>query len=249
MNLPFAISDFLGFKNLIKKESLDKVIANYIEFCRQAFMAGSFNHLPSPDIYFISDSIFIFADSSKPSDIYSYTKGMIQYLSNLLHNSVVSLKNEMPFMFPTPLRASLSFGEYYANKEFKLYSNRETTSPIIVGQAVVDAHIWEESQKWLGGSIDPSSYKFLNSNMSDLINELIAQNYLVLYDVPTTHGIITTFAINFNLKGHYDTLVQLLERKEFDSKEYLEVSAKYMAAKKFLVYCNDNNLVINTFKV
>lgn len=243
--LPFAIADFLGFKELITSaKDINVVTQNYLAFCRDVYSAAGFAKPPAPDFSFISDSIFIFNNKDNILDVNLQVQGMVKYLSNLIHNSVISLNFEPPKKMPVPIRAALSYGEYLAEKDVKLFNNEKIFAPVILGKAIVDAHIWEESQKWLGASIDPESNKIMIKEMNDTMEELKRKKLLVPYDVPTIDGLIHTNAINFNYINHFKHLFNNLEEKENFYQDNKKISAKYQEAKQFLTYCNNNGFII-----
>ena len=84
----------------------------------------------------------------------------------------------------------------------------------------------------------------MKDEMPNIINDLISEKLIIEYDVPTSHGLVTTYAINFNIIGCFNFLFNNLQNLEEQYKDYETISVKYTAAKDFLIYCHKNKFII-----
>lgn len=239
--LPFSISDILGFKELILQKPIRDVFDHYMTFCQNAIMANAVGK-DIIEFQFLSDSVFSYIENKKNVDIEQVVELMIRFLCCITHNSIISYDD--PRTGAIPIRSAFSIDEYFAEKEIKVYANTNYVVPGIAGKAVVKAHLWEESQKWIGASIDPETYSFMNNNLSELTKKLINKNLIIEYDIPTKIGIVTSYAINFNIDTNFGILHKNLENMETLYKSNLNLLSKYKAAKRFLNYANDSKKII-----
>ena len=195
-----AFFDILGFKNLVEKNSHEKLIKIYndalcetvseikrIGIEHHSYDQNAVNSLESISQYIISDSIILIQNEYNHRGLFF-----------LILQSKVLLK--MGISEGIPLRGGISLGE------ISILNNLGTT---IVGRALTNAYQLESVQNWSGAIIDPNCFKIHPNDKYFL--ELLTDTkkpLLVDYDVPLKSEIDSKFyAINWVDKN--DTIEEI----------------------------------------
>jgi len=85
-----------------------------------------------------------------------------------------------------PHRGSIAFGECYVDPR----------RDIFLGTPIVEAHRWEQSQKWLGISISPGSLYAARTNSVKSGIGIDRRHFELEASIPTADGEVTTWAVN-----------------------------------------------------
>ncbi|MCL2590235.1 MAG: hypothetical protein FWD67_04965 [Betaproteobacteria bacterium] len=254
--MPFVALDLLGFKSVIKNNALNEVLRIYRQFLIETKTSLAFRKMKDYLIktQLVSDSFFLYVEEGqKDITLREHTiREMIKCLSHLLYRSIISFSQKQNHP-RVPIRAAFTLGEYYGDEnfpdalEYNLPLNEfyHTFSRVVVGEAAVRAHEWEECQKWVGASFDPNTTDIMRTDEDTavLLDFLKEDKLIIEYDVPTKDGLITTYAINFNIEGEFELLYNSLLFAEKMFEDNRELLAKYKGTKNFLIHCNENNCI------
>ena len=158
--------DILGFKSLIEEHPLVNIVKMYrdlikigtpIKF-RSTKESSKANDSFTEDIVLkhtvFSDSMIIWTEPTKSNINY-----FIYLLSLLMGNSILK---------QLPLRFGIAYGK----------CEMDISAQIFVGQPIIDAHLTESNQEWIGGAFHKSCY---SSPYFDLMKGL---KFALPYDVP-----------------------------------------------------------------
>ncbi|MBU1754518.1 hypothetical protein KKG56_11830 [bacterium] len=244
---PFVILDVLGFSKIMKTQPLLKVYDHYMALIITVLSSRGFK---TPQFVLFSDTVCIFPSSA--NDTETSIRDVVHYTSVLIGTSIKI--QEATFSvgekFVIPLRGAVSFGEFLADPAREVLPNLKL--PVILGRPVVEAHEWEKSQKWIGASLVPGTEELIKKKNPKLLDELLSEHYLIPWDVPTTHGLVSTLALNYvgNNKSVADILHQALCKAEEEAKEAediseaekLSIEAKYKAARLFVEHISQREL-------
>jgi len=105
--------------------------------------------------------------------------------------------------------------------------------PVLIGPPVVAANEWSKKQKWIGASIVPDEVPVIRNAWGPLIDTLVATNWLVEYDVPTSDGVVPTLAINYVLRSSRVQIAEYLQNREKEYATVPSVAAKYRGSRLF----------------
>ena len=142
-----AMFDVLGFKQLVATMNLSDLFAKYKHLAERATHDNGVIVLwdePSgqlgggvfrfPCLVF-SDTLVLWCDDKESA--------VDSFLSSCSHLVMASVESEMP------LRGGIAYGECIC----------DAPSGTVLGRAVVDAHVTEASQDWIGAALHPSCMK------------------------------------------------------------------------------------------
>jgi len=247
---PFAMIDALGFSNALKTEALDVVSSKYrITLLHSCSVASS--PVLQPELRFLSgsDTVFLYflADNSSVED---RLKVLVEYIAVTLANAIwlqgLAYEKGAKGLSSFPLRGAITFGEYCVGDfQFSHSVGDSVNIPIVLGQPVVNAQAWEQEQKWFGASIHPESTVRIDSKCPGLLESLAEQGFLVKWDVPTEHGPIEAWAINFLFRREESDIAAFMNktllRNEQETTE-LRAKAKHLAARRFLEHITEHGI-------
>lgn len=169
-----ALFDVLGFKELLSSKPLNQVISSYrslIDVKRQAARIpvgrpGGVSVEVSGTTVF-SDTILLWCDDSWPA-----VQSLLTSCNALIAESLA---------LGMPLRGGVAFGEAVLDRVQRVF----------VGQPIVDAHLTEASQEWLGAALHSSvlNHPTLGSQIASL-EDIISYRVPVKPNAPTlTHAL------------------------------------------------------------
>ncbi|MGH8626510.1 MAG: hypothetical protein ACREYC_14995 [Gammaproteobacteria bacterium] len=176
-NRYIAMSDILGFKQMVKDMQLMDVI-RLVEYLIEelspqiAYMTRigrspnndrslSRDHKVSFGKLHFSDTVVLWTSAINADDLEHETAmffNLLRVVGDAIWRALIN---------GVPLRAGLAFGESYVDEP----------KQIIAGQAVVDAYLTEQAQEWMGGAVH-------HSCLARPMHRYIGV-HLVKYDVPT----------------------------------------------------------------
>lgn len=241
MDEPFAYFDVLGFKEFAQSTTLDVLRKFYVEILHEINHCTGFHKDLYPQFSIISDSICIWPRYKAGENKQLASHAFFHFLSIVLHNFIFNL-----YIRNTAIRGGISFGEYLASYHTNLLGTENLTS-IIIGKPIIDAFKWESSQKWLGASLVPEHIELMKNKLPLLLGNLVDNNYLIEYDVPTSEGIRKSLAVNFVTESHAEYLSEAILRKEKSCKESNHL-AKYYATRLFVDFVAKNNKFVSLKK-
>jgi hypothetical protein len=192
-----AFVDILGFKDLVRANSLIKVtqlIRHVIQDgCVRAVLRGADpGSATSLDVRIISDSIIIWTDSDEPTEFMNLVVAMRFLLA-------------LTFVQGVPLRGAIAWGELDLVSD---HAGGSIQTESVVGKALVDAYEAEGVQEWSGGLVTEEAarrYAMLvapgtvqstpgEKPSIDVMNGL---GWLIPFDIPTRDGKIRGEAIGW----------------------------------------------------
>lgn len=166
-----AFLDILGFKNMIKDNTLDEVIRKYELIIDQLqgligfYKEGDRYYNDNIQYFIASDSIVVIANEDNKE---AY-KDLIAFVFRFLQ---LSIAHEMP------LRGGITYGEVYVN----------ASRNIFLGQAIVDAVQLEGKQEWIGIAIDSTATtRYSEELLQDYLGPIF-EVLLPMYDVAMKRG-------------------------------------------------------------
>ncbi|MCD4781158.1 MAG: hypothetical protein K8S27_11525 [Candidatus Omnitrophica bacterium] len=156
----------------------------------------------------------------------------------------IDTKVNMPCL---SVRAALSAGSVYGQKDFPIISKLKDTFDILLGSAVSRAVDWEKKQKWFGMSANNEFEKIiLVSELSEQLSDLKQDNYLIEYAVPTNMGLVKTLAVNFIKKSCAEKINQVVKEKiAFYKAKDDELFFKMYGTSQFVEYVVNKELFIS----
>lgn len=250
---PLALIDVLGFRDLVSRQPLEAVVKQYlftqVMRCARDWIVPE----SAPQSMVFSDTILLFPGPGAEPAL--SLERMVIDLCVLISNCIVGSTHGMAF----PIRAGVAVGEFVATQEFRFPVResdglgsevlREIMFPMVAGKAVVDAYEWERKQKWVGASLSPSSVESLRKPLdpaaAQVLDKLVARNDLIEWDVPTSHGLIKTFAVNFLDKRYGNSIIEILENTIAKCAD-LSIKAKYLASARFARHVAEKGLYNST---
>jgi hypothetical protein len=226
---PFAIVDALGFSEALESSDLRVIYARYVLHAAMAWTTICGRRCCNLEIIAVSDMLLIFPPSGVESG--KALLGIVQYLCVLLSNAIMLPGGTFP------LRAAVSYGPLIAEAHHTMPVKSEPPMPafpLLIGRPVVEAHQWEQQQKWVGGSIAPESRQYIDNKHPGLLADLVNTGFLAEWDIPTEHGLIPALAVNYVCNPQRGQLQkQQLALAEQEAKDN-SVKAKYRAARLFV---------------
>lgn len=162
-----AFLDILGFKHIVKDREHAELIEIMHTFKSAIKLANSIPIIADcqkdslVNCVTFSDSIVLYTDGIESHDFY-----------RLVH--VVKILIGCSLGSKTPLRGSISHGDFYADKENEIY----------VGDALVSAYENEGNQQWSGAYICDFTAELILSAYPDVVESLKKFAYLIDYDIP-----------------------------------------------------------------
>jgi len=229
--------DILGFKALINRISIKNIVQRmeYVfrkipnvdsvccEFSRDAkytrnltLKCGAAN---------FSDTLLLWSQPINPNDhreSFPFEKHFFRTVSNIIFHA---------FLADIPLRVGVSFGEVYI----------DTENNIFLGQAIIDAHLIEIAQDWVGGALHPNCPVIL------LLEQGYSSEFIASYEVPikTDNNIKLKYAIDWTSEAQLSRPISIREfgvfYRERMEQQYSKLltdapetaKAKYINAKEF----------------
>ncbi len=248
--------DILGFRNIILKPpigiNLKHIVDSYeMYFSRNIYDSKSNLNFRSKYQLF-SDTVVTYMEymDSNAKFISKYEKRCFDFFRHLcivMVNSIFAFQDNGFFanrISEFPIRGGISVGQIIAK-------NVHDYNPVIMGKPIIEAYEWEQSQNWLGLSINPKNIseikKILSSqNQSNYWKKLIDNNILVKFDVPTKAGLVNTWVINYVPTSKADILLQEIDKalKKYNKPGSDSIYAKYYATRQFIEYIIKENKLI-----
>ena len=158
----------------------------------------------------------------------------------------ICAKINMPYL---SVRAVLSVGSVYGQKDFPIISKSKDTFDVFLGSAVSQAVAWEKRQKWFGASTNNEFEKNIQtSELSGQLYELKDKNYLIEYAVPTNTGLVKTLAVNFIKESSANEIKRVAKEKlEFYKNKNNELFSKMYETSKFIEYVVNEELFLKVW--
>jgi hypothetical protein len=220
-----ALFDILGFRELLKKNELDRVAATYLgtkkgfekDVAHINALNKAFDEKGSVKYHVFSDTILIYTSNCDENSFYSLLVACQSLFNSALQNQL-------------PIRGSIARGELI------------TSGGIEVGKPIVEAHENEQAQDWIGCCITDNS-----------VSEIDKEKYLrtkriVEYEIPFKNGkvskklafnwiwgiawkvMVTTKKNHFGLEQIYDEITFFREpasdwtirRKHDNTKKFVD---------------------------
>lgn len=133
---------------------------------------------------FVSDTALLWIHGSNST---KNIEELFDVAFSLYHNSLLN--------YDVSIRGSIVFDEFeISDRQFTL-GKTKLISPIIIGKAIISAYTWEQSQNWMGISINPNYIDKFIDFAPDLMAKLERERIINRYNVPTKSGYVQTFAI------------------------------------------------------
>lgn len=185
-----AFLDILGFKSLVKNNSIHSLFEVYNQFLTRMEHSKEFTELSySSDSLrntiinslFISDSLILWTEDFSQTSLYKLT-------------GLVSMLLAESFLQGTPIRGAIDLGEIAVRTTW--------TNKTIVGKGLTNAYENEQIQEWAGGLVSErciEHFNGLSSIPNGLRNDYLFDiNLLIQYPVPIKEGQSkTSAAINW----------------------------------------------------
>lgn len=257
--------DILGFKNIISKPkknlNIKQIADSYEMYFTRNILYSKENLKFKPKFQIFSDTALTYQkyEEDNGAKVRDYKEQLFDFFKHLcivMVNLIFAFTDSNFFanrISEFPIRGGISSGAM-------IIKHIENCTPILMGKPIIDAYEWEQSQNWLGLSINPNSI----SNITNLLNgfsnyedttesveedywqKLLDNNILVEYNVPTKIGPIKTFVVNFVPKHKQDILVKELKKSLVKYRNKQDIYAKYYATQNFVDYIIDNKKEINS---
>jgi len=218
-NRLIAMLDILGFKNMIANNQLLEIV-NRVEHLlttttseleRSYSVLDEGNYKTKAGMAHFSDSIIIW---SQPLDDFENSSRLMveTHFFDLVTRIMLN-----GFLVGLPLRVGVACGETYIDENKK----------IIVGQAIIDAHLVESAQNWVGGALHP--------NM--IVNQILEYpeylfQYILKYPVPIKQNSEMQLNYALNWAGHAN-FPQYRIHKKVGSVKFGDRKQLYNAFKKY----------------
>jgi hypothetical protein len=145
----FSFFDLLGFQKLVQDKNLEYVIPIYEDILADLKSKADPKQKYGIDYSWFSDTFIIYATDDS---IQSFA--LIEQASRLFYQKLILRR--------IPVRGAITVGELYTQKKRNIF----------LGQAVIDAYLYCESQNWLGLILTPHVYRRLENTDLDLRNRL-----------------------------------------------------------------------------
>ncbi len=219
-NRYIAVCDILGFKGLIKREGLVELNHHYTYLLSRAFVHMGVSPL--------AREVFT---GSRPDELgYAVFSDTILIWSAAIDRSALSVHHATEFFYAAanllnnastriPMRAGIAYGEVLINPRHSLY----------MGQPIVDAHLLEMSQNWIGGACDSSCH------LAPGFHEACMESLVLWEEVPLKRGLCEMFALNWppgiNSGTYDDAFTTMRTEAPLEAKDKYDESLKF--AKKY----------------
>lgn len=253
-NRLFGMLDYLGYADHLKKKHPQQSQFGFMDMFATTTLAYGASPKPCPVSRFVMDTILIYeppVDHLDPQGgvhrTQRYHKVQLEtfvwYCAKIIESSTICLSRAIPFL---PLRGAISFGPAILGKMSAYVSGYDATD-IAVGPTIIDAHLWERKQNWIGISVEPNSVEVLRNDRSLEFDDALSKNLLTPWDVPTKSGLIHTYAVNFVQEEKCGRLLEVLKDCRENSAS-ASIGAKYYATQKFVEHIRDNKLFSASLK-
>ena len=217
-----ALFDILGFKQIVERNLLDRVVKAFASFIIGTSMARKF----VTDVYEQAEiSYRIFSDTIL---VYS-EKDTKEALLNMVR--FCQLMVSMMFADGILLRGAITKGDVFISEE----------NGVFVGKPIVRAYLMEQDQEWVGCWIDDQCIEAINAEyLVRLMNDDIVE-----YEVPLKSGDVKrrlalnwTYGFNIPINSkQFDTKIESKFRKYSGRKEFSsDVKRKIDHTKSFIRY-------------
>lgn len=179
---PLLYIDLLGFSASIKSQPLKDSLLFYEQFL---YSLKSMHEVHNKLRFtFVSDSALLWINGSNSA---KNIEELFEVAFSLLHNSLL-IEDES-------IRGAIVFDEFEISDHQFTLGKTTISSPIIIGKAIISAYTWEQSQNWMGISINPNYIKKFSDCVPELMSKLEKERVLNKYNVPTKSGYVQTMAI------------------------------------------------------
>lgn len=216
MKKTVAFLDILGFKQMIKNESLSELAKKYE---KTIGTTGALNKPLFPE----SDVPTLFQDHFKDTpwcNSYIFSDSIILISNDENYQSCLKLLvyswrfTQVLLAAGMPVRGAITFGEIYEN----------VSNGIVLGLALTEAYELEQKQQWIGVAIDSSTELAYPGLFSAIKSEKeILKNIFLRYPVPFKDG---TTKILHTLNWRFNLIVEKGTRSLFSDQPNAEVDEK-----------------------
>lgn len=206
----FCYLDLLGFSNLVRSNEVGEVIDLYEDVILKLKVDASTKTSLGLSYSWFSDTFIIFSRADSLEEFSWLEQAARLFFQRLIIAHI-------------PVRGAISHG--------KLYSNLEKN--IFIGEALIEAYEYGESQNWLGLLLTPSVYQKLEGTQLDVrqrYNYRRVPSEGVIRSVDTTN----VFAFSFNnvtVSGVNPLLTAVRAMKQSAALMYQE---KYAKTERFI---------------
>ena len=224
-----AYFDILGFKEKVATLSIDDLADSYTKLIHNTEnyvydkSSSRFLHKEICKRFIFSDSLFIIA----PDDT---EEGFVELFSYAWRMMQIAIAMDFP------LRGAITYGDIYV----------EPSKGIFIGEAIVNAAVWESKQDWIGAIVDESAvdrYQTVFEGNDSL--HTIYQVLLPMYSVPLKNGIeedhvVINWRINIISEHGIKSLFKYVGNNESVKRKINNTLAFAKAVRKSqIVYFND----------
>ncbi len=228
-NYTVAMCDILGFKNLVGRDPVDKVVTNHLGWLKKALwyalykdrfpedspcLASLQNHQQLGMVWF-SDTILMYTHEDNDEHL------------RALYDTLAWLFFVTMFKASTRLRCGVSYGEAVIDPRESIY----------VGQAIVDAYLLESRQEWAGGALTQAAV----DRVQQASSATQSLQSLAQYSVPCKNGQhLDTLALHWpnrayhrpdQLKWRWSATAQ--DPSEADYEHRPDIARKFENTKRF----------------
>lgn len=231
---PLLYIDFLGFSGKVLTQSLFETMAMYQKYLTEISPPRSMQ--PNLKYDLVSDSLFVWSDE----DV-----SVSMMLKSLIHFGILFYHNLQVDNILT--RGSISFGEFIIkDHNFPITNNLRTPIHLIIGNAIVKAAKWEQSQNIACISFEPSCLDELKKHAPNILEEAEANHFLIQYSVPNKKTrpkktlVLNPFTDRMSHMKLFKGNLQKMIRK---SKKQVRIVRKLRNTLNFIKHIEINNLV------
>lgn len=234
---PIAILDMLGFQQYVDNNPFDSVINTY---ARVITSASSAAEVINEELEFMvySDTIAIRLVNQTELGFFKFVKTLSIIINNYFYQCQIPGDN------PIPIRGAISIGEYswYNGKILTQVFNREPIiSPMvnfILGKAVIDAHIHESLQQWIGISMNTETVNIINKMFPQAFSKLTKEKLLLEYAIPLKDSNINGYVVNPTIRDCFTSIFdKFIEKTEIiinNESISIDIKIKYINTLKLL---------------
>lgn len=218
-----AVCDVLGFKDMLRSKQLDEFVSRYNLVVSNLDHTVRSNNRFLPEMTdegdlvhaaIFSDTILIWSASMVAGDSHLADLGSI----SVFFDTCSSIVNS-GIIFGFPFRIGIAYGEVAIDPERSFF----------VGQPIVDAHLLEASQEWIGGACHDSCFE--HPAFQGAIDRWWD---LIIYDVPLKTGFTSIPALNWPKCGTSETKTWLHKLTPNSSDSLL--NRKYANTEEFFTF-------------
>ena len=130
----FCYLDLLGFSQLVQSQSIDRILPLYEKALKHVERAAAKRKRRGISYSWFSDTFIVYSQTDSPEDF-----AQVEQAGRLFFQELVLAR--------IPVRAALSCGDLYSQKERNVF----------IGRALIEAHAYGEGQDWIGFVLTPTT--------------------------------------------------------------------------------------------